>query len=223
MGVSVKISLPAHVADDDICAMMAICAGGKAVKRDFSGTEGWSAEVEGITFKSDGYGRFPDMIQVEFPDAQKQQRSVSYFPRGGDAHGPLMIPPSNPFWIAIGHRLLAAYGGKMSYDDGADGFDLIKPHKNALVKKKDFLDGNEGFYNRQRALLGAYPITPKELMEANENAAYPYDLNPEGFPLGDGARQVLAFNTLVARLREIEALEKATLNPGVKPRARKGL
>lgn len=226
MGYDTVIYLPPHVDDDDVCEMMAICAGAKAYRRDFGGNhKGWSAVVEGVSYQAEGLGRFPNMVLTKFKDAQGQERQVNYFCRHGATGGPMLRPRSTPFWLAVGRRLIGVFGGQLRHDDGSDEInEEVDPSKAELsAEDYDESNGNEGFYRRQEALMRALPLSPKELIAASQVAAYPYETNAKGKPAGAEALAELdAFKKVRLRYervaREATALEAVTEAPAPRPK-----
>lgn len=209
MGVDAVIYLPPYVDDDDVCEMMAICAGARAYRRDFGqGHSGWSAVVDGISYRAEGHGRFPTLVQVGFSDALGRERHAYYFPRHRATGGPMIRPRSTPFWIAIGRRLIQVFGGKLNYQDSDGEINEEVDPADAQLTAEDCDEGNnEGFYKRQNALMSARALTPEELISASKVAGYPYEATAKGRPTGAEAKTELgAFKALHERL----ALEAAT-------------
>lgn len=216
MGVDAVILLPPHVDDDDVCEMMAVFAGARPYRRDFGGGHsGWSAHVDGVSYRAEGHGRFPILVEVGFDDALGRRRHAHYFTRHGASGGPMIRPRSTPFWIALGRRLIAVFGGSLNYQDSTGEIDESVDPAAALLTPEDCEEGNnEGFYKRQNALMSAKAVTAQELLSASEASAYPYPLSSKGEPMGDEAiNEIAAFRAV----QEREALAAATAAPASAP------
>lgn len=184
MGANAHIYLPAWANPTEACEYAAICAGGAAASRqNFSQGDGYCASVEGICFDAENGSRggaaFPSYVNVSFSDALGDMRSCLAFPQTWEEPGLggiMLYPTSNPLWVALGLRMVKAYGGRLTYSDYSDQVDFEVTDEQALLSRADFAESNnEGFRKRQDLLLQALPLAPEEIEHANSLCAYPMD------------------------------------------------
>lgn len=219
MGANAHIYLPPWANPTEACEYAAVSAGGASASRQcFSEGDGYSACVEGIAFDaqngSRGGASFPSYVNVSFSDAQGDLRSCLVFPQAWEEPGLggiMLYPTSNPLWVALGLRLVKAYGGRLTYSDYSDQVDFEVPDAQALLRRADFAESNnEGFQKRQDLLLQALPLAPEEIERANALCAYPLD-----------AEKLASFCAPYRALRQKIALE--TELPETRARTRKPL
>lgn len=205
MGVDTRILIPRWVSGDDIGVFLALSAGAKKEITHYEKHDFFTIQAQTLGFRScstpkaDGRSsEFPSMVEISFEDADQKHRLVymHLYPENGD--GFLLMPRANPLWIALGKRIVKAYGGKVQFCDYSDEYDVEVNDEDAVIKKEDFQDGNEGFQKRHAFLKSVNPLTPEELMEANAAAAYKYEEDDE-------SSEVMAFAKLQRDLMGKEA------------------
>lgn len=171
MGVDTKIYLPANVCVRDVADVIAILAGKKAERRDFStGNSGWSTEVDGVKVKNSSVETCLDIfIEGPFSEAAEAVRGgqesihVLYHMEGSKNGERLLMPRSTPFWKAIGKGLVKFFGGRVDYSDHDDSYcDFYRKPKSA---EENHPSNGEPWYNLQIRKLKLKPLTEKNFIE----------------------------------------------------------
>ena len=85
--------------------------------------------------------------------------------------GIVMIPPSTPFWIAVGIGLCKFFGGKIEYSNVKLKFD--KTYRKPRAKNNP-TDGKP-WCDFQKDMMSIKPLTMKDLKTANKVAAYNFN------------------------------------------------
>jgi hypothetical protein len=83
--------------------------------------------------------------------------------------GRLMMPPSTPFWIAVGKGLCKFFGGRIDYND-CDSTDWDRVYRRP--RKNNSPGDGEEWNDFQQAMFDLKPVSVKEMKEANAVAAY---------------------------------------------------
>lgn len=178
MGVNCRISLPTARLRD-VANAIGILAGLPAKESPIDGSKALFIEVEGIKTKSCGEslagcayinlsGEMVDgemahyvMYHFEF-DMYTAAENINECSRG-------MIPPSTPFWCAIGRRLVETFGGTFQASDCGDS------EKPDLVVGNHYLNGATNGLEwdaQQRRILELRPVTKADMARGNGGAAY---------------------------------------------------
>ena len=172
MTVNCKIWIETTADFDDIVFVMRAAAGNKVTQevRNY----GTVYRVDGrLSVMSNDFS--PTMITVSFESPV----------RGGDSHTNIHLnqtdgrhagqtflgPVSNPFWGAIGKRLVEVFGGEIVYDDASANPRTFKS------PRKKFMGADDGkkWQKRQHALGAVEPITVEEMREAELYTAWKMD------------------------------------------------
>jgi hypothetical protein len=170
MGVNSNVYLDAGVQVRDVADVIGILAGLKPYKRHFSGSVGWSTEVDGVKLRS--CDTSPEMCEIiltgDLVDGEKGHY-VNYFFEIDEGKYRYLYPKATPFWIAISKELCKFFGGKIDYcdcDEGGINARWKKP------RKKNAPQDGKPWYNFQQEKLDLKPITIKDMIWANKWAGY---------------------------------------------------
>lgn len=172
MGVDCVIQLPSMVYLNDVADAIGILAGCKAYKENFSSADGWSTRVESVEKKGPEY--LPGCAAITFKRNEKERYVLYHFEPSNmltdEDPGRLLMPPSTAFWIAIGHRLVEIFGGKIFYNDCE--CDEIPNFENPERQKWVRGSNGDAWYERQEKLLAIKPLTEEEIESYTDYAAY---------------------------------------------------
>lgn len=169
MTVNCKIWLEPTADFDDIVFVMRAAAGNKVTQEVLE--FGTIYSVDGRLHIS--YHSFaPTMITVDFESPARPSSVDSHVnihlnqTSGRHAGQTFLGPVSNPFWGAIGKRLVEVFGGEIVYD--SDGTHTFK------APRKKFMGADVGkkWQKRQHALGAVKPITIEEMREAENYTAW---------------------------------------------------
>lgn len=166
MGANCQITLPHAVKVRDVADVIAACSGVRPGKRYLSHNGDWAAYCPGVEITPNL--NEPALANITWVAPEGDTRSVLYHFEWS-AQGRGLMPPTTPFWIAVGHRLVEFFGGSIDYNDceGA-GPDFSLPHRDDCWVE----DGPEWIAFQERKLAVA-PLLPWELELAETTAAPP--------------------------------------------------
>lgn len=174
MGVDVRVTLAPGARLSDVADVAGIAAGLPWHSVHLPSGNGWYVRVDGASVK--GYVEIPTMAEINLAgpmvDGQVAHSASYHFEWDqGEVPGCTgLMSRANPLWIAVGRRLVDFFGGAIDYQD-CDGVDVDYA---APVAHRAAEDG-EAWQLHQIAMASVLPITPDELVEAYELAAYRID------------------------------------------------
>jgi hypothetical protein len=124
MGVDCRIQLPDDVGVRNVAKAIGLLSG-LEFEKHFLGPSHeyvWSVHVPGVQV---GISGMPECCQIivraiknPLVDGEESHYVLYHFePSEG---GRLMLPPSTPFWCAVGDALIDFFGGKIDYNDCDD-------------------------------------------------------------------------------------------------------
>jgi len=176
MGVDTRILLPEDVRVGNVAQVIGILAGlPKTWVTSNNGSCKW-IKVDGVKVESlenmpatcriilnipDHWGRLVDKEQVH--------HTLFHFEPDMKKGGRLMIPPSTPFWIAVGIGLCKFFGGQIDFNDcDSKGWDR------QFRKPRPTNSPNVGrpWDNFQQAMFDLKPVTTADMKFANKKASY---------------------------------------------------
>ena len=166
MGVDVRIYLPDGVRIGEVAVVAGIAAGLKPTKAKFS--DGWYVEVLGATASPAHIVGMAEIVIVgDLVDGEKEHRIFYHYePYGG---GRLLMARSTAFWIVVGKKLVAFFGGCVDFNDCDDedrNYQVDPKYPDGLP-----VDGKD-WKKFQERMLAVKAITQKELEAADKVAAY---------------------------------------------------
>jgi hypothetical protein len=122
MSVACNIWLPSRVRIRDVADVIGILAGLKPKKHllEAGGEDGlWCVRVPGATYE--GIKEIPECARIMVDVAGEKHWTLYHFEPSEE--GRLLMPPSTPFWLAIGSGLVRFFGGRLQYQDYDDKID----------------------------------------------------------------------------------------------------
>lgn len=171
MGVDAVVYLPADVRVKNVALVLGALTGHKIEKYTYNGhgQSGYWAECKDVKVEV-GFS-FPELVYIILPhtnDPKGENHFVSYFFE--DKRGyKVLYPRSTPYWLAVSKKLVTFFGGTLDYqdcDDVAVDFKARKPRKsNSPENDKPWTDFHD-------AILALTPVTPDEIEEMRQFAAY---------------------------------------------------
>ena len=132
MGVDCKILIPSDAKFTDVVSVMGIAAGCGKEKIPLSNPhqDSWYVGVKGVRVEQSNtpiLAMCPSIfLEIKTIDGVEDHYVMFHGEPGSSTHGQwkLLMPPSTPFWIAIGMKLIGMFGGEMDCNDcDAGGFD----------------------------------------------------------------------------------------------------
>ena len=171
MGCCTQISLPADVRVNDAAKVIGALVGFPKYKKHFQGSACCVAMVDG--YEISNCENLPEMVSInlilETLDGQEGHYCFYHFE--GNQNGERSIcPPSTPFWIAVGLRLVKFFGGSIKFKDYTESpsIDVVynKPRKTNFVE-----DGQE-WDDFQQDILDIEPISKEDILQCVESAEY---------------------------------------------------
>lgn len=170
MGVDCKIYIPSDVRLKDLVKAMGVAAGFSKTKRACGNS--FYVVVEGIKVEvSASQPECPVILfQMYTIDGQKNHHVMFHTECSGQ-HGKykLLMPPSTPFWIAMGKKIVTLFGGWIDYDDCDDKeVDFRKRKPRTFNDPEDGVEWDE----LQQAIWDIKPITQHDLFDIIGVASY---------------------------------------------------
>lgn len=179
MGVDTHIVFPPSVRMRDIANAIGILCGIKP-QREMLERDAFHFSVPGVFRES--VESIPECarIRIDHPDSIRQPFDVLYHFEGeyhvGDnrdisipVHS--LNPRSNPFWIAIGKRLVYHFGGAIDFQDCDDTDNDYQQPPNPLNSACD----GDPWSRHQEAIFNLKPLTEADILAEAGNAAYEHD------------------------------------------------
>jgi hypothetical protein len=87
-------------------------------------------------------------------------------------HDRQLLPKSTAFWVAVGRRLIAFFGGGLAYDDC--GRKVVDEYETRCLPYPTEAD-DDGYVAMRRRIAELQPITSEEMHTASARAHYGYD------------------------------------------------
>jgi len=167
MGVDCQICLPDNVRVNDVAGIIGIATG---LKPEWSGRDDSKlVRVPGVEVRSTFS---PAMVEIRLTgdliDGDKSHFVYYHFEADNGGRG--LNPPSTAFWIAVAHRLVKFFGGKIDYQD-CDSVEMDYEHP-AFAKQHNSPSKDDEWSTFQKRLFEVEPITKDELVHYNQFAAY---------------------------------------------------
>lgn len=114
------------------------------------------------------FGKEPRMFYWHYENHDFKKETLGY---------KLVSAKSHPLHIALATKLVKIFGGRLTFCDSSDSYDLVVTDKEALYSRKNFIteDPDSHFYNIINFANKLPHISFDELVEANGHAAYSFD------------------------------------------------
>ncbi len=159
--------LPVDVRIADVAKVIGILAGLPADKEPLGGGS-YCCRVHGVEVKPSGMAEVATItINGDLVDGEKQHYSTWHWEP--EDEGRLLYPKANPFWIAVGLKLVDFFGGTIVYTD-TDG---RKPnHRAKKPRQSNNPQDGKPWQDFQDAILAVKPLTKAELRAADKLSAY---------------------------------------------------
>lgn len=186
MGVDCYINLPMDVDIDDIAHVMSILVGNKPILEPINGSQngGIACHVKGYQFAST-HTPHMTMINLELVggglmvDGTDHHYCHFFYCSRNEETGKIvncLYPRSNPFWCALGKKLVQFFGGSVQFNDcdSAKGKNVYRSKRHCPVDKHGLTphDGKE-WNEYQKAMSEIKPLTIKDLEEVRHLTGYP--------------------------------------------------
>ena len=174
MGVNSHIYLDPTARLSDVTLVIGILAGLKAEKRFYDGkyatTGPYGARVEGVKAEACS---FPELAAITIENGIGGTGRHCYWhwesePNIAIPNAHMLSPKANPFWIAVGKRLVDFFGGIMVYSDCDGNID----HAANRPRDTNFVQTGKAWADFQDEMLALQPVTLEEYHEANKLSAY---------------------------------------------------
>jgi len=175
MGVDTRILLPADVRVRDVASVIGILAGLPKTREVGSRGELKWVQVDGV--KVEPMEGIPEAcrITLRIPPHwgsmmdREDAHDVMFHFEPDTEDGRLMIPPSTPFWIAVGTKLCGFFGGKIDFDD-CDSNEWDRRFRKPRPTNRP----NDGlpWARFQQEMFDLAPVTTADLKRAYEKASY---------------------------------------------------
>lgn len=169
MGVDCGITLPDNVRVKNVAEVIGIAAG---LKPEWDGTSDGSAKwirVPGVEVKQT---TSPEMVEIRLTGKliDGEVSHFVYYDFESDYGGRALNPRSTAFWIAVAHRLVTFFGGKIDYQD----CDTVEVDYKRAAKSKQINSPSDGepWDKFQKRLFEVKSITKEELEYYDKFAAY---------------------------------------------------
>jgi hypothetical protein len=167
MGVDCKIFLPPQVAVDYVACAIAIAGGAKWENRVIGGGQPFEVvEVPSLSVKA---GSVITLVDVSFRDDTRDvpHRIFYHFEFGTRGERGLM-PRSHPYWLAVGKKVVDAFGGRLDYADCDDQYNDYE----APLRWPEDWESNAGFEKLQDILRSITPVTDDDMRAMLDHSAY---------------------------------------------------
>lgn len=169
MGVDARIYLPPQVAVDYVAEAIAIAGGAKWEDQDIGGARDKlivvkvpSLEVKPASVVS--------LVDIRFFDEIRQvHRYVNYHFEFGMKGERGFMPRSRAYWLAVGKKVVDAFGGRLDYADCDDS----DADYEVEVRWPEEWERNPGYQQLQTILRGITPVTAEDIAAMADFAAYP--------------------------------------------------
>jgi len=168
MGVDTIIRFSDMTRFRNVAIVMGILAGNKPTQTDLNG-EGYYTECNGVKTRSCG-DSLPECAKIIFSHREENHFVLYHFE--AEDGGRLLLPPSTPFWLAMGERLIQFFGGVMILNDCRDYDDPDNQIKRKGYRYRHADDG-EPYFKLQKAMYDLAPITKDDILRWVKVAAYP--------------------------------------------------
>jgi uncharacterized glyoxalase superfamily protein PhnB len=176
MGVDCKVNLPANCSVSNVAKVIAAVCGGEKTKvmfGDHSGThcdQGWFAQVTGYEVTPTSVPEMAQIILTMRTLDGERDHFVNYHFEASRGEGRVMMPRSTAFWLAVMHRVVDFFGGRIDYQDCDDKYnDYEVP---AGTWEENSPEDGEAWYDLQNRILALEPITVEEWQQYDKDAAY---------------------------------------------------
>lgn len=167
MGVDCKIYLPPQVALDYVACAVALAGGARSEIAAFGGDRPFEAiYVASLTVKP---STIATLANVVFHDEVRNvSHKLVYHFEFGVAGERGFMPRSHPYWLAVGRKVVDAFGGRIDYDDSDDKYaDYETP-----LRWPENWSGNAGFATLQEILRSIEPVTEDDIQAMRMYAYY---------------------------------------------------
>lgn len=165
MSVNVRIQLPDKARINNVAKVIGIAAGLPAVYHKFDDIKNGYVEVDGIEVSPSSVPQCAEITWREGVDLGDSRYVLYHFEWSDGGRG--LLPPSTPFWCAVGLKLVSLFGGSIQFRDCSSDVDFRFP-VNPLCGATD---GDE-WEAWQQEMLAVGPITEGDLRYARTFAAY---------------------------------------------------
>jgi len=182
MGVDTNIYLPIDVDIEDIGRVMSILMGNKP-KLGKGYDNSFSCCVGGFKFE---HTNTPHMTMIlftpeggKFIDGQDTHYCHFFYCNREEQTGEItncLYPRSNPFWCALGKRLVQFFGGKVQFNDcgSAKGKNVYRSKRHCPVDRRGLTPHDGKKWNEyQKAMSELKPLTKENLDEVRKLTGYP--------------------------------------------------
>ena len=180
MGCDCRILIPSDTRLNDLVSVMAIAAGGGSQKVFLQGDTGsWYVRTTGARVEPSSAGASfmimsPSIflnIGKKMVDGEQEHFTMLHLAAEG-RHGKYfsMHPPSTPFWVAMGRKVINVFGGEILFDDCAD-----KPFIVTSKKPRKWNDPEDGepWQKLQDDIFHVRPVTVKDMSCVALKTGYP--------------------------------------------------
>lgn len=168
MGVNAIIMMPADTRIKDVADVIGILAGLPARKEMLDSTA-YACQVSGVKVKPSSMAEMATIeIHGNLIDGETNHYTTWHWEPDCGTGERLIYPRSNPFWIAVGIRLVDFFGGSIVYNDCGD---MVPNYSKKQAMTNNPTNG-EPWQKFQDAKLAVKPLTQDELETANGFAAY---------------------------------------------------
>ena len=177
MGVDCGIHLPDRVRVSDVAKVIAASVGIEVVNAPItSGGKtfpvAWIKDRTATTIKPYNTAGLEACVEIQWTRGPKTLpglggHSCMYHlePSHG---GRLLMPPSTPQWLAIGHALIEFFGGTLDYQD-CDTVDVDE----TVPDRWEDVDDEDAFDRFERRVLAVKPLTRLDIEAYRLRAKYP--------------------------------------------------
>lgn len=169
MGIDARIYFPPQVAVDYVAEAIAIAGGAKWEDRDIGGARN-ELVVVNVPSLEVMSSRVVTLVDIRFFDEIRQvPRYVNYHFEFGTKGERGLMPRSRAYWLAVGKKVVDAFGGKLDYSD-CDNSDI---DYEVEVRWPDEWQDGPGYEQLQAILRSITPVTAEDIAAMAEFAAYP--------------------------------------------------
>jgi hypothetical protein len=156
------------VAVDYLARAVAIAGGAKWETRVISGERPFEVvDVPSLSIKP---GSVVGLVNVSFQDdIRRVPHTFFYHFEFGTKGERGFMPRSHPYWLAVGKKVVNAFGGRIDYADCDDVYNDYE----APVRWPEKWDDYPGFGQLQDILRSISPVTREDMQAMLEHAAYP--------------------------------------------------
>jgi len=168
MGVDTKIMLPSKVRARTVSSVLGRIVGFEGIKTALGGGA-WYTQVEGISINNNPQVVGLADITWDKAPGPRTRGYVAYHFEVEDG-GRLLMPPSTAFWLAVGHRLVDFFGGKLDYND----CDNSEVDYKVKANPNSWADDGKPWDQLQQRIMDIEPLTVEEIKSYQNVAAYPH-------------------------------------------------